>query len=97
MKFIIYLTVISFIGFILLLIKAIRDSRKTDWFLPSKDELEAIYQEINESSPENIEINKTLKVLHLKKKLEQIEEQNIHQIKTDEENDKLKLNSPFVL
>lgn len=59
MKFFIYLTVISFIGCVLLLIKAIRDEKE---------------KEIDESSPENIEIDKTLKILLLRKKLEQIEE-----------------------
>lgn len=58
MKWIIVLTILSLIGFILLLRKGIKAGK-----------------EIDENSPENIDVDKILKVVLLRKKLKQIEEE----------------------
>jgi hypothetical protein len=79
MKWVIYLTLISFFGFIILFIKAINETKKEpekgNVLYPDEDEKVFSEFEDNEHSPLNLDVDKTLKRLSLQKQLNKIEEE----------------------
>ena len=82
-KILFAMAIVCGLGVIFLLIKGIKDGKEP----PSGTHI--IYpdeEEINEDSPLNIEVDKTLKVLNLRKKMEKIKETPIDDINIDYQN-----------